>query len=143
MPTPCHYWAEIDFLLGDLPAATGKWRRLAAQVDDPGLLKRIDARIADCSDDAYPESALVDDLEAVAEAMRLHANGDDAGAVFVLERVEEVGRLTVALPSADFYWLLGVCRQRCDDVGGALRALHRSMELEPGHVAARQALASL
>ena len=135
--------AEIDLLFGDLPAAAGKWRRLAAQVSDPLVHERIAARMVAGSFDECPESALVDDLEAVAEAMRLHALGDDAQAVSVLERLEEAGRLTTTLPSADFYWLLGVCRQRCGDVGGAVRALHQAMELEPGHAAAQQALASL
>jgi tetratricopeptide (TPR) repeat protein len=135
--------AEIDLLFGDLPAAAGKWRRLAAQVSDPLVRESIAARIAACSCDGCPESALVDDLEAVAEAMRLHALGDDAQAVSVLERLEEAGRLTTTLPSADFYWLLGVCRQRCGDAGGAVRALHQAMDLEPGHAAAQQALASL
>ena len=134
--------AEIDMLFGDMPAAAGKWQRLAAQVGDPVTRERIEARIAACSCSECPESTLVDDLEAVAEAMRLHALGDDPGAVLVLERLEEAGRLTTALPSADFYWLLGVCRQRCGDVGGAVRALHQAMELEPGHGAAQQALES-
>jgi hypothetical protein len=135
--------AEIDFLLGDTPAAAAKWRRLAAQTGDSSARERIEARVAACSCDECPETALVDDLEAIAEAMRLHAAGDDATAVFLLERVEEAGRLTAALPSADFYWLLGVCRQRAGELGGAVRALHLAMQLEPDHAGARAALDSL
>lgn len=135
--------AEIDFLLGDTPAATDKWRRLAVKTSDPLTRERIDARVAACSCGECPETTLVDDLEAVAEAMQLHAAGDDASAVCLLERIEEAGRLTTALPSADFYWLLGVCRQRAGEPGGAARALHLAMQLEPDHAGARTALDSL
>jgi tetratricopeptide (TPR) repeat protein len=135
--------AEIDFLLGDAPAAADKWQLLAAQTSDPLLQERIAARVASCSWNECPETALVDDLESVAKAMWLHADGDNAAAVYLLEQIEEAGRLTSALPSADFYWLLGVCRQGAGDVGGALRALHLATELEPDHVGARAALDSL
>jgi len=135
--------AEIDFLLGDTPAAAGKWRRLAARICDPLVRERIAARIAACSCDECPETALVDELEVVAEAMRLHASGDDALAAELLGRIEEVGQLTTTLPSADFFWLLGVCRQGAGDIGGALRALHQALQLESDHAGARVALDSL
>lgn len=135
--------AEIDYLLGDYPAATAKWQRLAAQVDDRALCERIAARIDSCPQTVDVETALVDDLEAIAEAMRLHALGDHVQATFVLEKLEEEGRLTTMLPSADFYWLLGICRQNGGDAGGAAVALHRALELEPDHAAALAALEGL
>jgi len=135
--------AEIDLLFGDLPAANSKWQKLAEQISDPEILARIEARRGACSCDEYPETALVDDLETIAEAMRFHALGDYARAASMLERLEEEGRLTSMLPSADFYWLLGICRQGCGDPGGAVRALLRALELEPEHPAAQAALEAL
>lgn len=135
--------AEIDYLLGDYPSAALKWRRFAAHVADPSIRERIAARLAGCPDGEVPETALVDDLEMIAEAMRLHALGDYAQATLMLERLEEEGRLTSVLPSADFYWLLGICRQGCGDAGGTVRALHKALELEPDHPAAQAALAAL
>jgi hypothetical protein len=135
--------AEIDYLHGDFPAAVAKWQRLSACVEDPAVRARIVARLAACPVHDCPESALVDDLEAVAEAMHLHAAGDDPGAVGILERLEEAGRLMAAMPSADFYWLLGICRQGAGEIGGALRALHLAVQLEPDHAGARSALDSL
>ncbi|MCM2263767.1 MAG: hypothetical protein NDI73_01105 [Desulfuromonadales bacterium] len=142
-PSALSLLAEIDYLLGDYPAAVIKWQRLAAHVDDPAVRERIAARIAACPTGECPETALADDLEAIAEAMRLHALGDNTRATSILERLEEAGRLTSMLPSADFYWLLGICRQGCGDAGGAVRALHAALELEPGHPAAQAALAAL
>lgn len=135
--------AEIDQLLGDLPAAAAKWRRLAAQVSDPTLLARIEARQLVCAREADDETALVDDLEAIAEAMRLHALGRNTQAVALLERVEEQGRLLATLPSADFYWLLGICRQGCGDRAGTAVALHKALAIEPDHAASLAALDAL
>jgi tetratricopeptide (TPR) repeat protein len=133
--------AEIDQFFGDTPAALGKWRKLAELVEDLSTRERIEAKIAACACDVCPETALVDDLEALAEAMHLHAVGDDPQAVLLLENLEEQGRLMSILPFADFYWLLGICRQGCGDHGGAFVALHKALELEPDHAATRAALA--
>lgn len=135
--------AEIDFLLGDYPAAGDKWRRLAAQRDDPALLAAVEARLGGLDEAVDSETAPVDDLEAFAEAMRLHAFGDCERAADLLERLEGAGRLTALLPSADFYWLLGVCRKACGDCGGAARALYRALELDPGHTPTLAALDTL
>jgi tetratricopeptide (TPR) repeat protein len=135
--------AEIDLLFGDIPGAVGKWQRLAAQIGDPSLQAHIEARLTACTGAAESATTLVDDLEAVAEALRLHGLGDDRQATFVLERIEARGHLPSALPSADFYWLLGVCRQGCGDTGGAVAALHQALALEPGHPSAQAVLETL
>jgi hypothetical protein len=135
--------AEIDLLFGDAPAAVNKWRRLAAQVGDPAILARIDTRIAACAFDDSSDTTLVDELESVAEAMHLQTLGDHGGATCLLERIEETGRLTSILPSADFFWLLGVCRRDSGDIGGAFVALEKALALEPEHPAAKAALNAL
>lgn len=135
--------AEIDWFLGDMPAALGKLRKLVDLVDDPPTKARIEERIESCTCDDCPDAALVDDLEALAKAMHLHAQGDDHQATFLLEKLDEQGRLMSLLPFADFYWLLGVCRQACGDLGGAFTALQKALELEPDHAASQAALAAL
>jgi hypothetical protein len=135
--------AEIDLLIGDIPGAVDKFRRLAVQDDDPVWQARIEARLAAATRAAEHETTLADDLETVAEALRLHSLGDDRQATFLLERIEAAGHLPTALPSADFYWLLGVCRHGCDDRGGAVVALHQALALEPGHPPAQAALEAL
>jgi cytochrome c-type biogenesis protein CcmH/NrfG len=135
--------AEIDLLFGDVPGALDKWQRLSTQVSDPEMRAHLEARLAACTRAAEAATTLVDDLEAVAEALRLHGLGDDRQATCVLEGIEALGHLTSALPSADFYWLLGVCRLGCGDPGGAVVALHQALALEPGHSAALAALETL
>jgi tetratricopeptide (TPR) repeat protein len=135
--------AEVDLLFGDIPGAIDKWQRLTAQVSDPEMQAHIETRLHACARAAESDTTLVDDLEAVAEALRLHEFGDDRQATFLLERIESLGHLTSALPSADFYWLLGVCRLGCGDPGGAVAALHQALALEPGHPLAQAALETL
>jgi tetratricopeptide (TPR) repeat protein len=124
--------AEVDLLLGDLPAATGKWQRLAALVTDPQTQSRIAARLTVSRGD-LPTRPLVDELEAIAEAMQLHATGHAAAAVALLEQIEEQGQLPELCPSADFYCLLGQCRVAADDAAGAVMALQKALALEPDH----------
>lgn len=132
--------AEIDVLFGDTPAAVGKWRRLLAALADEEIAGKVAARMATLMQQGHPEVALVDELESVAAAMQLHLRGDHRGAVAILEKIEEQGRLPKELPSANFYCLLAYCRRGCGDSRGAVVALHKALEIEPGHLAATAAL---
>lgn len=134
--------AEIDMLLGDLPAAAGKWRRLATLVTDPESKARIAARLA-ASNGELPTRPLVEELESIAEAMQLHATGHPAEAVALLEQIEEQGQLSELWPSADFYCLLGQCRVAAGDSTGAVMSLQKALELEPDHPTALATLDSL
>jgi len=132
--------AEVDYWLGDLPGAVAKWQRLAAQVDDAGLQARIAARIASCAGSEPPLHNLLEELETIAEAMRLHAAGDAEQAVSLLEHIEEQGQLPNQFPSADFYCLLGQCRLSAGDQSGAVVALQKALSLEPAHALALKTL---
>jgi hypothetical protein len=50
---------------------------------------------------------------------------------WVLDRLEEQGRLPRELPSAEFYYLLGLCREKTDDQAGAFAAYAQALDLDP------------
>lgn len=133
--------AEVDLLFGDVPAALDKLQRLKQVLVDETVAGQVEMRRAELSRQAYSEVTIVDELEGVAAAMELHLSGDNRAATALLEQIEEQGRLLQLLPSANFYCLLAYCRQGCGDLGGATVALHKALELEPGHAAAAAALA--
>jgi hypothetical protein len=133
--------AEIDVLFGDVPGAHAKFQRLRKVLEDDQVAAQVGVRLAALSTLEPGEKAVVDELEEVAAAMELHLCGDNRAATVLLERIEEQGRMLQLLPSADFYCLLAYCRQGCGDPEGATVALHRALELEPGHAAAVAALA--
>jgi len=135
--------AEVDYWFGDLPGASAKWQRLAAQVDDAGLQARIKARVAACAGSEPPEHPLIEELEAIAEAMQLQAAGDAERATSLLEQIEEQWQLPKLFPSADFYCLLGQCRLAAGDQSGAVVALHKALALEPDHASTLKTLDSM
>lgn len=135
--------AEIDLLLGDTPAAEAKGRRLASIIHHPQRETDFQRRCALCTEAAYAGISLAGELEAVAEALELHSRGEEQAAVEVLEAVESRQLLVTQLPSADFYWLLGVCRRSCGDAGGAVVAFHQALAIEPEHAAVLEALENL
>ncbi len=135
--------AEIDLLLGDIPAARSKLHRLALLAGNPQDRARITRRIEEAAGYEHPSRALVDELETIAEAMQWHAAGDDTRASQLLDRIAEQGRLPVVLPSADFYCLLGICRAGCGNRAGAVVAFQQALTLEPEHTAVHAAIDAL
>jgi hypothetical protein len=60
-----------------------------------------------------------------------------------LERLEEDAYFMSEFKSADFLCLLGMCRIKTGDPGGAFDALSQALEMAPGHEQARGALQSI
>jgi tetratricopeptide (TPR) repeat protein len=133
--------AEIDTLFGDYPGAVAKWQRLLAQISDPDIESRLQARMARFAALPMPEKNLVDDLEAVNQAVQLYLDDDFLRSLEILERLEEEG-FADELPSADFFCMLGLCRLKTDDQAGAFASLSRALDIDPDHVNAQEALAA-
>lgn len=135
--------AEVDILFGDYPAAIKRLRRLLELVADEGRSGQISARLQSCIDIGFPDHCLVDDLEKVADAMQLYAAGNYPLATEILERLEVDEYFITELKSADFLCLLGMCRIKTGDQGGAFDALTSALEIDPDHEQARQTLDSI
>lgn len=135
--------AEIDILFGDYPTAMARLRRLLAGVEDERLRIQIESRLETCMATGLPEHPLVDDLEQVGDAMQLFAAQEYPLATELLERLEEDEYFMTEFRSADFLCLLGMCRLKTGDPGGAFDALSQALELAPDHEQARQALETL
>lgn len=135
--------AQIDILFGDYPAAIRCLRKLRELIDDKESSRRIDVRLQSCIATGMPDHCLVDDLEKIADAMQLYSAGQYALATEILERLEIDDYFTSELKSVDFLCLLGMCRIKTGDRGGAFEALTNALELDPDHEQARQALDSI
>jgi len=134
--------AEIDMLFCDYPSAARYWERLQ-QVDDPQLTKRAAHQLSVCQTRGMPDRTRVDDLEDFGHALQLYGSGNDALALSILERLEEVPEFIEEFPSAEFFYLLGICRKQQQDQAGAFAALHRALEIVPDYQPASQALDEL
>jgi tetratricopeptide (TPR) repeat protein len=135
--------AEVDILFGDYPAAINKFRRLLAVLPEQKTAERIEDRLESCIKIGFPGHPLVDDLENIGEAMQLYAAQDYRPATQLLERLEEDTYFISELKSADFLCLLGMCRRKAGDRGGAFDALSQALEIAPDHVLARETLESI
>ena len=135
--------AEVDILFGDYPAAIRGLQRLLELVEDEESAEQINARLQSCLETGLPDHCLVDDLEKIADAMQLYAAGHYPLATEILERLEVDDYFAAELKSADFLCLLGLCRIKTGDQGGAFEALTGALEIDPDHEQARQALDSI
>ncbi len=132
--------ARIDFLLGDYPKAIARWQRVMALVDDPATKNAIADQVARLSGEGEPERPLIDGLEAIGTAMQLMAAGDHAQARGVLEAVEEENIIPVQFPNPEFYYMLGICREKTGDPAGAFQSFSDALTLDEGHEPSREAL---
>ena len=135
--------AEIDILFGDYPAAAARLRKVADVMTDEQLQARIESRLETCIAAGFPNHPLVDDLERVGEAMQLYAAQEYPLATELLERLEEDAYFMSEFKSVDFLCLLGMCRIKTGDRGGAFDALSQALEMAPEHELAREAIQSI
>lgn len=142
-PSALNLLAEIDILFGDYPTAVTRFRRLLEIVTDETTMKQVRARLETCLGVGFPDHPLLDDLECIGDAMQLYADKNYPLATELLERLEEDDYFLSELKSADFFCLLGMCRNKTGDSAGAFDALSKALEMEPDHEQARETLDSI
>ncbi len=131
--TTLNVLGQADFLLGDYPAATRSWRLLLDLLEPSPAREALAAKLERITAAGMPEHALVEDLEAVGAALELCGEGAFGEARKLLDRLEERGQLPQELPAAEFYFLLGLCREKTGEAGGAFAAYDQALELDPGY----------
>ncbi len=134
---------QVDYLFGDYPAAARRWRRAAGILGEGEAANSLLSKAAAIEGSELPDHPLVDELETIGEAMALQAAGEVRQALVLLERLEEQGRVVIEFPSAQFYFLLGVCRQACGETAGAFDAYERALALDPAFHQAEAARESI
>lgn len=131
-----NYLGQIDFFLGDYPAAARRWSILAARLAGEPAGPALAAKVTRIERGEVPDHPLVDDLEAEGEAMAACGAGDYSGALRILEALEEEGTLPAECPTPEFYYLLGFCRGKTGDAAGSFAAFEQALELDPGYAPA-------
>ena len=111
-PTTLNYQAQIDFYFGDYPAAARCWREIVENLDAGPARTALIAKIQRIEEGDVPDHSLVDDLEAVGVALAACGEQDYPGALMILEQLEEEGSLPKECPMAEFFYLLGLCREK-------------------------------
>lgn len=123
--------AQLDYWFGDYPMALRRWVRVSALIPQGCARETLTDRLGKLESGDTPDHPILDDLESVGETLTLIAAGDELSALRILERLDEDGTLLRELPMAEFYHLLGLCRERCSDLGGAFAAYEQALALDP------------
>jgi tetratricopeptide (TPR) repeat protein len=134
-PATLNLLAQIKAWFGMKAEAFRLWQQAAMLVDEPtrsALLQRASQEQA-----GLPESPLIDELEALGETLVLIGAGEFGQALEILERLQEQGRIMAELPTPEFCYLLGHCREKCNDPEQALVAYVQALELDPGYAPAQ------
>ncbi|MBN1958877.1 MAG: hypothetical protein JXQ81_14580 [Desulfuromonadales bacterium] len=131
---------QVCYLNGAYHQARLYWQIALKQLEDDAIREKLTAKLANIDAENLPGQPLVHDLEQVAAAIE-HANLEEfIAARQILEHLDLVGDLTRELPNPEFYYLLGLCREKCDDVSGAFEAYSMATQLDKNHALAQDAL---
>lgn len=135
-----NYLGQVCYLNGAYHQARLYWQIAADQLQDGEAKEELLSRLARIEANNFPEPFLVDSLETVAAAMEYIQIEKYLEARELLEMLEIVGDLPRDLPNAEFFYLLGLCRENCDDPSGAFESFSLALNLDKNHQSSQQAL---
>ncbi|BCR04962.1 hypothetical protein DESUT3_20310 [Desulfuromonas versatilis] len=131
-PTCLNVLGQIDYLMGDYPTAARRWGGVVDLLEEPTVRGALGEKIARINREEVPDHPLLDDLEAIGAAMEHFGRGEIHEATTILEILEENNILDSEFPLPEVFHLLGMCRARNGDPGGAFEAFEKALELDPG-----------
>jgi tetratricopeptide (TPR) repeat protein len=136
---------ELGLMFPELPVCRSHFAKamqyLAAVEDDaaaPAMQQAIGEQIESLQVMGQPEKPLLEDLEAIGEAMRLMAGSDIAQAKQILEKLEEENIVPIQFPNPEFYYMLGLCREKTGDIVGAFSSYDEALSIDPDHGPSRE-----
>jgi tetratricopeptide (TPR) repeat protein len=135
-----NHLGQVCYLSGNYHQAKLYWLNVVNQMDNDKEQAQLQHRLDLISEGGFPVLALQFQLEQMGQAKKLFATGDISQAYDLIEKLVHQGELLQELPSADFYHLIGICREAANDLAGAFEALTMATQLDDKHEQARTAL---
>ncbi|WP_303721631.1 hypothetical protein [Malonomonas rubra] len=135
-----NYLAQICYFTGAYPQAKLYWRIIADKLEEGESKSELLKRIERIETEQMPEQPLIEKLEAIGAAMEHYHIEEYAEACIIMERLEEEGTLLCELPNPEFFYFLGLCREKTEELAAAFESYNKVLELAPQHEAAREAL---
>ncbi len=131
---------QISYLMGDYPAVLRYWQGVIDLIPDCEARNQLQQRIEKISANQHPPQPLIDDLEAIGIATEHFAVKEFDAAAEIMNRLEEEGILPVELPNPEFYYFLGLCREKSGEDAAAFEAFSKALETDPDHQPSSAAL---
>ncbi len=135
-----NYLGQVCYLTGAYPQAKLYWQIMSDKLDDGDVKVELQRRTEKVTSGQLPGQPLIDSLEAIGIAMEHYHVEEYSEACMIMERLEEEGRLPDELPNPEFFYFLGLSREKNTDLAGAFEAYTKTRELDPAHQAAQEGL---
>lgn len=135
-----NYLAQICYFSGTYPQAKLYWRTIVDTLEESDAKQELTARIARIEQGELPTQPMIESLEAIGVAMEHYHIEEYAEACTIMERLEEEATLPNELPNPEFFYFLGLCREKTAELAGAFESFSKTLELDPQHEAAQEGL---
>lgn len=136
--TAFNYLGQTCYLLGDYSAVTRYWQGVIDQLPDGASRLALQQRLQRIAADDLPVRPLVEDFESVGVAMEHYHLQEFDEAKLVMDCLEEEGGIPREMPSPDFYYFVGLCREKASDSAGSFQAYSDALEIDADHEAAKE-----
>ena len=136
--TVLNYLGQACYLLGDYSAVKRYWQGVIDHLPDGAARQTLQQRLDKIAADELPPQPLVDDFEAIGVAMEHYHLKEFDQAALIMDRLEEEGTIPREMPSPEFFYFLGLCREKTAESAGAFEAYNKALEIDPEHEVAAQ-----
>jgi tetratricopeptide (TPR) repeat protein len=137
--TVLNYLGQTCYLLGDYSAVVRYWQGVVDQLPEGQASLLLQERLQRIASGDLPVRPLAEDFEAVGVAMEHYHIREFDEARLIMDQLEEEGTIPREMPSPEFFYFLGLCREKAGDSAGAFEAYERTLEMDPEHEAAHDA----
>ena len=131
---------QVCYLHGSYHQAKLYWQLALDQLTDACKQQDLSASLALIAAHNVPVKPLIDSLEQLAQAKKFVDAADYPQAIEILEQLEAHGDLGQKLPNPEFYCLLGLSREHCNDLSGAFESYSTALTLDKNYSPAQQGL---
>ncbi len=138
--TNLNYLGQVCYLSAVYSQAKLYWQPVVDKLEPGAAQAELQARIDRIVTKELPRQSLLESLEAIGIAMEHYSIREYSEACIIMERLEEEASLPTELPNPEFFYFLGLCRERNQDLAGAFESFSKVQELSPEHEAAQQGL---
>jgi len=138
--TTLNVLGQICYLMGDYPAVLRYWQGVVDKIPDCTARQLLRQRISRIADGQHPQCPIIDDLEAIGIATEHFAANEFDAATEIMNRLEEEAIIPEELPSPEFFYFLGLCREKSEELAGAFEAYTKALQVDPEHQASGAAI---
>ncbi|WP_029918104.1 tetratricopeptide repeat protein [Pelobacter seleniigenes] len=128
-----NYLGQVCYLAGNYNQAKLYWKIAADQLEEGSSREELAQRVERIVAGQLPIEPLVENLEAVGVALEHFAVEEFSQACNIMEDLAGNSSIAVELPSTDFFYFLGLCREKCQNLPGAKDAFARALTIDPEH----------